>query len=158
MRTVLTLLSNAVLVSFTALAMTALAADTTPPSMLIGKNAYATITHVAARELHVDRHDGGVDFTLPIGSVGYRASKTTLPDGAVQRTSHLTRFYLGFLTDATSGKLYAVVERTTDGAIVRVPVSRSLFTIMALPLEDVTGQTVPGHILNLIPLAGEGEG
>ena len=73
----------------------------------IGMTSAVTVTRGEGNRIDIDRHDGGEDFHLLIGSIS--------PDGSV-------RYYNadGYIRDNDRGQTYAVVERESDGMVVRV--------------------------------------
>ena len=116
---------------------------------LVGNNEFATITQSPFGGLLVDRHDGGADFRVNIGSIGYAVTTTELPSGKLLRTSHLHRSYVGFMMPAGTNDLYAIVRQREDGRIVRVLVDREIFRITGARIQYYI---VPAAIINLIPL------
>ena len=133
------------LVGVAVLSVTVVASDPKPAL----SHEWATITEVSYGKLHIDRHDGGADFTVNVGSIGYLPTKTVLTDGTVLRTSHLHRSYVGFMMPAGTNDLYAIVRRIEDNQIVRVLVDREILRITGAGIQY---HIVPASIVTLIPL------
>ena len=132
------------------------------PSQAVGENHLASIVRVSPNEIKIRRHDESSDFTVSLGSVGYRPTKTIrVFDPAVAlvlpvvKTSHLHYFYSEFLVDAQSGNLYAIVVQSSTGDVVKIRVDREQLSTMGMTEHQVqqlyNSPKVPAQVINLIP-------
>ncbi len=107
---------------------------TTP--IFLGKSACAS-AYDFGKTMHLDRHDGGADLDIEIGSIS--------ADGSIE--------VKGFIRDSDLGQTYSIVRYEADGRVVRVWVDPDDPLIHEIPWEEVnTKFTVPVCVVVAIPL------
>ncbi len=105
--------------------------------VVLGKSACAT-AYDFGKTMHVDRHDGGADLDIEIGSISADGSKIVVA---------------GFIRDGDLGQTYSVVRYEADGRVVRVWVDPDDPLIREIPWAEVnTKYTVPVCVVVSIPL------
>lgn len=115
----------------------------TPAVTVITTSRYATITETSRNVIHIDRHDGGQDFSLTLGSLSINGAHVFHLRGYI-RDDSLTR----------GGQTYAVVRREADNEIVRMWISPESPDRLRVPWAVVNRApyTVPTHVLSAIKL------
>ena len=114
----------------------------TPAATVVATSRYATITDWGTY-IHVQRHDGGRGFTLPLGYLATNGARSFHRRGYI-RDGDLAR----------GGQTYAVVRRQADNAIVRMWISPESPERFAVDWDIVKlpPYTVPVSVLSTIKL------
>ena len=115
----------------------------TPAPRTIGRTSAVTVTERSRYVVHINRRDGGADFTLNIGWL--------TPNGARGFSQY------GYIRDDDvyrGGQTYAVVRRESDNEVVRMWISPESPERFAVPWSTVNHPpyTVPVGVLSAIKL------
>ena len=109
------------------------------PEPAVGMTEAATVTTLPNNAIEITRHDGGSNFSLGVGVL--------TADGTLNPHSN------GYIRDSNLGQTYAVANRESDGAIVRVWISSASPHVGDIDWVAVLDfYNVPVDVVNAIPL------
>ncbi len=109
------------------------------PEPAVGMTTSATVTKGEGNLIDIERHDGGADFSLGVGILD--------ANGMLHPHNN------GYIRDSDLGQTYAVVNRESDGMIVRVWISSSSPHVGDIDWASVLDfYNVPADVVNAIPL------